>query len=75
MSENEMREHLGVDSLRFLQPVNIDDSLKVRLACKQKTLRGDSGYGEVRWDTEVTNQDDAIVASYDLLTLVAHAGA
>ena len=61
----------GVDELRFLQPVNYGDSLKVRLACKQKTLRGDSGYGEVRWDAEVTNQDDEIVAQYDVLTMVA----
>jgi len=61
----------GVDSLRFLTPVNVDDSLRVRLTCKQKTLRGDSGYGEVRWDTEVTNQDDAVVAQYDVLTMVA----
>ncbi len=61
----------GVDDLRFLQPVNYGDSLKVRLTCKQKTLRGDSGYGEVRWDTEVTNQDDEIVAQYDVLTMVA----
>ncbi|MGB5246779.1 MAG: phenylacetic acid degradation bifunctional protein PaaZ, partial [Woeseia sp.] len=55
----------GLDSLRFAQPVNVDDSLKVRLTCKQKTLRIDSGYGEVRWDTEVTNQNDEIVAAYD----------
>ncbi len=61
----------GVDELRFMQPVNYGDSLKVRLACKQKTLRGDSGYGEVRWDAEVTNQDDEIVAQYDVLTMVA----
>jgi oxepin-CoA hydrolase/3-oxo-5,6-dehydrosuberyl-CoA semialdehyde dehydrogenase len=61
----------GVDSLRFLTPVNVDDSLRVRLTCKQKTLRGDTGYGEVRWDTEVTNQDDAVVAQYDVLTMVA----
>jgi oxepin-CoA hydrolase/3-oxo-5,6-dehydrosuberyl-CoA semialdehyde dehydrogenase len=61
----------GVDDLRFIQPVNHGDSLKVRLACKQKTLRGDSGYGEVRWDAEVTNQDDEIVAQYDVLTMVA----
>ncbi|MDH3429224.1 MAG: phenylacetic acid degradation bifunctional protein PaaZ [Gammaproteobacteria bacterium] len=61
----------GVDDLRFLQPVNYGDSLKVRLACKQKTLRGDSGYGEVRWDTEVTNQNDEICAQYDVLTMVA----
>jgi len=61
----------GVDDLRFAQPVNHGDSLKVRLTCKQKTLREGSGYGEVRWDTEVTNQDDEIVASYDVLTMVA----
>ena len=61
----------GVDDLRFMQPVNYGDSLKVRLACKQKTLRGDSGYGEVRWDAEVSNQDDEIVAQYDVLTMVA----
>ncbi|MGB5354688.1 MAG: MaoC/PaaZ C-terminal domain-containing protein, partial [Woeseia sp.] len=61
----------GLDSLRFAQPVNVDDSLKVRLTCKQKTLRIDSGYGEVRWDTEVTNQNDEIVAAYDVLTMVA----
>jgi oxepin-CoA hydrolase/3-oxo-5,6-dehydrosuberyl-CoA semialdehyde dehydrogenase len=61
----------GVDDLRFLTPVNVNDSLRVRLSCKQKTLRGDTGYGEVRWDTEVTNQDDAVVAQYDVLTMVA----
>ncbi|MDH4124364.1 MAG: phenylacetic acid degradation bifunctional protein PaaZ [Gammaproteobacteria bacterium] len=61
----------GVDNLRFLTPVNVDDSLRVRLSCKQKTLRGDSGYGEVRWDTEVTNQNGAVVAQYDVLTMVA----
>jgi oxepin-CoA hydrolase/3-oxo-5,6-dehydrosuberyl-CoA semialdehyde dehydrogenase len=61
----------GVDDLRFAQPVNHGDTLKVRLTCKQKTLREGSGYGEVRWDTEVTNQDDETVASYDVLTMVA----
>ena len=61
----------GLDDLRFLKPVNVGDALKVRLTCKQKTLRGDSGYGEVRWDTEVTNQDGEIVAQYDVLTMVA----
>ncbi len=61
----------GVDDLRFAQPVNYGDTLKVRLTCKQKTLRADTGYGEVRWDTEVTNQDDEVVALYDVLTMVA----
>jgi len=61
----------GLDDLRFIQPVNHGDSLKVRLTCKQKTLRGDSGYGEVRWDTEITNQKEEVVAQYDVLTMVA----
>jgi oxepin-CoA hydrolase/3-oxo-5,6-dehydrosuberyl-CoA semialdehyde dehydrogenase len=61
----------GIDSLRFMQPVNPGDELKVRLTCKQKTLRADSGYGEVRWDTEVSNQNDELVAAYEVLTLVA----
>ncbi len=61
----------GVDDLRFAKPVNYGDTLKVRLTCKQKTLRTGTGYGEVRWDTEVTNQDDEVVAQYDVLTMVA----
>ena len=61
----------GIDDLRFAKPVNPGDALKVRLTCKQKTLRAGSGYGEVRWDTEVSNQDDEAVAEYDVLTMVA----
>ncbi len=61
----------GVDELRFAKPVNYGDTLRVRLTCKQKTLRAGTGYGEVRWDTEVTNQDDEVVAQYDVLTMVA----
>ncbi len=63
----------GLDNLRFATPVNIGDSLKVRLTCKQKTFREGMGYGEVRWDTEVTNQDDEVVAAYDVLTMIATA--
>jgi oxepin-CoA hydrolase/3-oxo-5,6-dehydrosuberyl-CoA semialdehyde dehydrogenase len=29
------------------------------------------GQGVVAWDVEVTNQNDEVVASYDILTLVA----
>jgi oxepin-CoA hydrolase/3-oxo-5,6-dehydrosuberyl-CoA semialdehyde dehydrogenase len=61
----------GVDDLRFAKPLNHGDTLSVRLACKQKTLRAGTGYGEVRWDAEVTNQDEEIVAQYDVLTMVA----
>jgi oxepin-CoA hydrolase/3-oxo-5,6-dehydrosuberyl-CoA semialdehyde dehydrogenase len=61
----------GIDNLRLVKPLNHGESMRVRLTCKQKTLRGDTGYGEVRWDTEVTNQDGEIVAQYDVLTMVA----
>jgi oxepin-CoA hydrolase/3-oxo-5,6-dehydrosuberyl-CoA semialdehyde dehydrogenase len=61
----------GIDDLRFITPLNQGDSMRVRLTCKQKTLRGDTGYGEVRWDTEISNQDDEVVAQYDVLTMVA----
>jgi oxepin-CoA hydrolase/3-oxo-5,6-dehydrosuberyl-CoA semialdehyde dehydrogenase len=60
----------GVDSLRFLKPVFPGDSLWVTLTCKQKTPRATEDYGEVRWDAIVTNQDDVLVAQYDVLTMV-----
>ncbi len=61
----------GLDDLRFVEPVYPGDDLTVRLTCKQKSYRRGKGYGEVRWDVEVTNQDDETVAQYDILTLVA----
>jgi oxepin-CoA hydrolase / 3-oxo-5,6-dehydrosuberyl-CoA semialdehyde dehydrogenase len=61
----------GLENLRFLTPVYPGDALTVTLTCKQITPREDAGYGEVRWDADVTNQDGASVATYDVLTLVA----
>ena len=61
----------GIDALRFTKPVKPGDRIKVRLTCKEKTLRADKGFGEVRWDTEVTNQNGESVASYDVLTMVS----
>jgi oxepin-CoA hydrolase/3-oxo-5,6-dehydrosuberyl-CoA semialdehyde dehydrogenase len=61
----------GLDSLRFVKPVKPGDRIKVRLTCKQKSLRLGVGWGEVRWDTEITNQDGATVAAYDVLTMVS----
>jgi len=63
----------GLDNLRFMQPAYFGDTLKVTLTCKQKTRRENENYGEVRWDTTVTNQHDKVVAQYDLLTMVANA--
>ena len=61
----------GIDALRFTKPVKPGDRIKVRLTCKEKSLRAGSGYGEVRWDTAITNQDGEAVANYDVLTMVS----
>jgi oxepin-CoA hydrolase/3-oxo-5,6-dehydrosuberyl-CoA semialdehyde dehydrogenase len=61
----------GIDDLRFMTPSYPGDELKVALTCKAKTKRENTEYGEVRWDATVTNQNDEVVAQYDVLTLVA----
>ena len=56
--------------LRFVKPVQPGEQIQVRLTAKEKTPRNKQ-YGEVRWDAQLTNQDDEVVAQYDVLTLVA----
>ena len=69
----------GLDTLRFVKPVGIGDSIQVRLTCKRKIDRNrkdanGQGQGVVAWDVEVKNQDGELVASYDILTLVSKKG-
>jgi oxepin-CoA hydrolase/3-oxo-5,6-dehydrosuberyl-CoA semialdehyde dehydrogenase len=68
----------GLDTLRFVKPVGIGDTIQARLTCKRRIDRpskGDGpGQGVVAWDVQVTNQDGVLVASYDILTLVAKRG-
>jgi oxepin-CoA hydrolase/3-oxo-5,6-dehydrosuberyl-CoA semialdehyde dehydrogenase len=61
----------GLDGLRFVKPVKPGDRIKVRLTCARKSLRADKGWGEVAWDTEITNQHQETVASYQVLTMVS----
>ncbi len=61
----------GLENLRFLTPLNPGDAIQVTFTCKQKIPRVNEGYGEVRWDCQVQNQDGELVATYDVLTLVA----
>ena len=66
----------GLDTLRFVKPVGIGDTIQARLTAKRKTDRNKRdangvGQGVVAWDVEVTNQHGELVASYDILTLVA----
>jgi oxepin-CoA hydrolase/3-oxo-5,6-dehydrosuberyl-CoA semialdehyde dehydrogenase len=64
----------GLESLRFVKPVDLGDTIRARLTCKQKTVKedreGQVPQGVVAWDVEVTNQDDEAVAVYTILTLV-----
>jgi oxepin-CoA hydrolase/3-oxo-5,6-dehydrosuberyl-CoA semialdehyde dehydrogenase len=60
----------GIDNLRFLTPLKPGDEMTVTLTCKQISPRS-GDYGEVRWDAEVTKADGAVVATYDVLTMVA----
>ena len=66
----------GLDTLRFVKPVAIGDTIQARLTAKRKIDRmktDDKGRGQgvVAWDVEVMNQHGELVASYDILTLVA----
>ncbi|MFG6081934.1 phenylacetic acid degradation bifunctional protein PaaZ [Paracoccus litorisediminis] len=61
----------GVDNMRFLTPVYFGDTLQVRLTCKEINPRANAEHGEVRWDCQVSNQHGAVVAQYDVLTMVA----
>jgi oxepin-CoA hydrolase / 3-oxo-5,6-dehydrosuberyl-CoA semialdehyde dehydrogenase len=61
----------GIDGLRFTKPVKPGDRIKVTLTCKEKSLRAGTGYGEVRWATQITNQADESCATYDVLTMVS----
>ncbi|MDH4392331.1 MAG: phenylacetic acid degradation bifunctional protein PaaZ [Aquabacterium sp.] len=66
----------GLDTLRFVKPVLIGDTICARLTCKRKIDKNrrdakGQGQGVVAWDVEVRNQRAELVASYDILTLVA----
>ncbi|HTC81794.1 MAG TPA: phenylacetic acid degradation bifunctional protein PaaZ, partial [Acidimicrobiia bacterium] len=58
----------GIDRLRFTTPVKPGDAIHVVFTCKEKSPRRGAGYGEVRWDTQVVNQEGTVVAAYDVLT-------
>ncbi|MEO5779004.1 MAG: phenylacetic acid degradation bifunctional protein PaaZ [Arthrobacter oryzae] len=60
----------GLENLRFVTPVAAGDSIRVTLTAKKITPRETDEYGEVAWDAVLTNQNDEIVATYDVLTLV-----
>jgi oxepin-CoA hydrolase/3-oxo-5,6-dehydrosuberyl-CoA semialdehyde dehydrogenase len=64
----------GMESLRFVKPVCAGDTIRVKLTCKQKTVKETPAdgvpQGVVAWDVNVVNQDGDSVALYTILTLV-----
>lgn len=65
----------GLDELRFIKPVYAGATIKVDLTVKEKIdqeVRGDdSPRGVVKWQVEVTDEEDEVVALGTILTLVA----
>ncbi|HEX2804327.1 MAG TPA: phenylacetic acid degradation bifunctional protein PaaZ [Sphingomicrobium sp.] len=57
----------GLENLRFLTPLYPGDSMRVELTVKAKSIKTEET-GQVRWAVDVFNQDDELVATYDLLT-------
>lgn len=65
----------GLENLRFIEPVGIGDTIQVHLTAKQKIKKDkrpdeDRATGVVVWDVLVKNQNDEIVAVYDIMTMV-----
>ncbi len=69
--EGPVLANTGLESLRFLKPVEPGAKVKVRLTVKKKTRRTEA-YGEVRWHVSLTDQEDDLVGEYVLLTMNAY---
>lgn len=64
----------GLEECRFLRPLYHNDTIYVRLTCKQKVDRDVSGAelpsGIVKWFVEVFDAEDELVAIATILTMV-----
>lgn len=60
----------GLDSLRFVKPIQPGEAIQVRLTAKEKSPRNKQ-YGEVRWDVQITTDKGETAATYELLTMNA----
>lgn len=64
----------GLEECRFLRPIYHNDTIYVRLTCKQKIDREQRGTelpsGIVKWYGEVFDADDELVAVVTVLTMV-----
>lgn len=64
----------GLEECRFLRPIYHNDTVYVRLTCKEKVDRDSRGTelpsGIVKWFVEVFDQEDELVAVATILTMV-----
>lgn len=64
----------GLEDCRFIRPIYHNDTIQVRLTCKQRIERDSRGKehpsGVVKWYVEVFDQDQEMVAFATILTLV-----
>ena len=64
----------GLDECRFLRPIYHNDTVQVRLTCKEKVDRDAKGKehpsGVVKWFVEVFDDNDELAAFATILTLV-----
>ncbi len=64
----------GLEEIRFLRPMYHNDTIYVRLTCKQKIERDQTGKelpsGIVKWFVEVFDDEDELVAVATILTMV-----
>lgn len=64
----------GLEDCRFIRPIYHNDTIQVRLTCKEKVERDSRGKefpsGVVKWYEEILDQDGELVAMATILTLV-----
>jgi len=64
----------GLDECRFVRPIYHNDTIQVRLTCKEKVERDNRGKehpsGVVKWYVEIFDEDMELVAFATILTLV-----
>ena len=64
----------GLDECRFIRPIYHNDTIQVRLICKEKIDRDSRGRefpsGVVKWYEEILDEDGELVAFATILTLV-----
>ena len=74
-SQGPVIANYGLENLRFIEPVAPGDTIRVKLSVKRKIRKAQRGdeqsTGVVVWAIEVSNQNEDLVAVYDILTLVA----